>query len=203
MNDIEWEEFLKEIINKGSDVNLRTECEKKHVGLNTLYRKLNIIIQTNYELYSTFVSLHPYKPREVQGLDFEQLMRESILTGESQRGLASKYNVDPRTLQRKFKKISTSNPELYKIYQHYSSAKRRGQEIDTNYKRRVEDGYVPPKKPLTPTTQIEKRREDFRKRLEVAKKDGDGASIRHLQEQIIRINNQMNHQNSNNGRGED
>ena len=87
MDDIEWIVFIKSIVSKGKNVNVKQECKERHVGLNTLYRKLQKLEKTNNELYQEFVSIHPYKPKDAQGVDFEQLMRESILSGMSQKEL--------------------------------------------------------------------------------------------------------------------
>ena len=38
------------------------------------------------------MDMHPYKPRDRQEYDFEQLMRESILTGISQKELEAKFD---------------------------------------------------------------------------------------------------------------
>ena len=41
MNDIEWESFIQMLSKKGEEVNLKKECKKKGVGLDTLYSKVN------------------------------------------------------------------------------------------------------------------------------------------------------------------
>ena len=125
MNYLEWKQFIKDIVKQGPKItNLKEECRKNHVGLNTLYRKLSILEETDYELYKQFISLHPYVPRDIQGVDFEQLMRESILTGISQKDLEIKYGVDKRTIQRKFANIKKDNSRLHEIYKRYTKLKK-------------------------------------------------------------------------------
>ena len=119
MTDLEWKEFIIELNQEDKKVDLRKECKARGVGLNTLYRKVNNLKETNTEIFTEFMRLHPYIPRDISTIDFEQLMRESIILGVSQKDLESEYGVSKRTIQRKFRKIHDENPELFNLYQSY------------------------------------------------------------------------------------
>lgn len=119
MEEIEWKEFIVYLIEKGKKVNLKKECANRNVGLNTLYRKVNNLKEIDNAIYKKFMLLHPYIPRDIEMIDFENLMRESIIFGISQKELEHKYKVTKRTIQRKFSKIRITNPELFELYQRY------------------------------------------------------------------------------------
>lgn len=186
MSDIEWKDFIKEIISKGKKVNLKKICKERGVGLNTLYRKVMILEETDAELYSSFVNLHPYKPRDTKGIDFEQLMRESILTGISQRDLGRKYGISYRTIQRNFKKVEENNEELYHIYQEYVN----NGELDPDTLEKVETEYIPQKK-MDEIQKLEEVRKDFLKKMQVINKSEDRQLYKHYQEQIARVELQI------------
>ena len=189
MEDIEWKQFIKEIVEKNKHINLKEECQKRQVGLNTLYRKLSKLEQTDNDLYNQFVSIYPYKPRDIQGIDFEQLMRESMLTGISQKELENKYGIPKRTIQRKFAEIRSKNAELYSIYQIYTKLKS-GQQLYQSVIEKLEAEYVP-QTVVTEEIQLDNRRKKFVESLHVAKEKKNWQLYRHYVEQIERIDKQQ------------
>lgn len=187
MTDLQWEEFIEQIVQKGRDVNLKEICKEKHVGLNTLYRKLSILQKKNLALYQEFISLHPYKPRDTQGIDFEQLMRESIITGISQKDLEKKYDISKRTIQRKFAKIEEENFELYNIYQIYVDALKSGKQLHHTILEEVISEYIP-QKVMTEKEKLEDRRKQF---IESMKKVENRQTKNHYREEIKRVERQI------------
>ncbi len=190
MDNNEWISFIREIVQKGNDVNLKKECEKRGVGLNTLYRKLILLEKVDNKLYKEFLFLHPYKPRDTQGVDFEQLMRESILTGISQHELEEKYGVTKRTIQRQFAKVQESNYELYCTYKKYVGLAKKGKDLDYVSIDSVEEGYIL-QNPTTEKQKLENRRNQFVKAIKVANASKNRQLSKHYKEQIIRINKQI------------
>ena len=127
MTDFEWKEFIIELNQTDKKVDLKKECKARGVGLNTLYRKVNSLKETDSEIFNEFIKKHPYSPRDISTIDFEQLMRESIICGVSQKDLENKYGVPKRTIQRKFRKIHDENPKGAKkqAIQHYKEEIQR------------------------------------------------------------------------------
>lgn len=160
MSDNQWEEFIEKITKQEKKVNLKKQCQEKQVGLNTLYRKVANLQETNMDLYQKFISLYPYKPRDTQGIDFEQLMRESIITGISQKGLQEKYDISKRTIQRQFATIEQENPELYSIYQMYVEALKAGKELNPSILDKVVSEYIPQQVKST-EEKLKERRKKF------------------------------------------
>lgn len=189
MNDLQWKEFIKEITQRGKDVNLKKICQEKHVGLNTLYRKVSTLQEKDRELYEKFISLHPYQPRDTQGIDFEQLMRESIIMGISQRELAKKYDIDYRTIQRRFAKIEENNFELYNIYQIYVEALKSGKELHHTIVEKVTSEYVP-QQVKTEREQLEGRRKKF---VEAMRSASSRQMKQYYKEEINRLEQQIEH----------
>lgn len=187
MNDLQWEEFIKEIIQKGRNVNLKKECQGKHVGLNTLYRKVSMLQEKDRELYEEFISLHPYQPRDTQGIDFEQLMRESIITGISQRELAKKYHIGFRTIQRRFAKVEEENFKLYTIYKIYVEALKSDKELHHTIIEEVISEYVP-QQVKTEREQLENRRKNF---MEAMRSVSSKQMKQHYKEEINRVEQQI------------
>ena len=190
MDNNEWISFIREIVQKGNDVNLKKECEKRGVGLNTLYRKLILLEKVDNKLYKEFLFLHPYKPRDTQGVDFEQLMRESILTGISQHELEEKYGVTKRTIQRQFAKVQESNYELYCIYKKYVELAKQGKDLDYVSIDNVEEGYIL-QSPTTEKQKLENRRNQFVEAIKAANASKNRQLSKHYKEQITRINKQI------------
>ncbi len=187
MNDIEWEEFIKEIIQKGKKVNLKKLCQEKHVGLNTLYRKVSRLQKTNILLYEQFNSLHPYQPRNIQGINFEQLMRECIITGISQKELEDKYGINKRTIQRRFAKIEQENLTLYNIYQIYVEALKEGKELHDNIINQVVAEYIP-QQIQSEEQKLQDRRKQF---IESMNKATNKQTRNHYKDEIKRIEQQI------------
>lgn len=187
MNDIQWEEFIKEIVQKGRNVNLKETCKEKHVGLNTLYTKVSILKDRNPVLYENFISLHPYKPRDIQGIDFEQLMRESIITGISQKDLERKYDISKRTIQRRFAKIEEENFNLYNIYQIYVEALKNGKQLHHTILGEVISEYIP-QKVKTEKEKLEDRRKKF---IESMRNVENKQAKNHYKNEIKRVERQI------------
>ncbi len=188
MNDVEWKNFIEELTKQRVN-NIAIACKNKNVGLNTLYRKVSKLEKTDNELYKKFIKLYPYKPRDVQGIDFRQLMIESILTGISQRDLALKYNIVFRTLQRKFKNIESEDSRLASIYKTYVSLKN-GKSLPYDILSELEAEYVP-QKVVTKEENLENRRKQFIESLNVAKEGKEKQLVKHYKEQIERIDLQI------------
>ena len=188
MNDFEWKEFIQELTTKRV-INIKEECKNRHVSLNTLYRKVSQLEETDNELYKKFIELYPYKPRDVQGIDFRQLMIESILTGISQRDLAIKYNVDFRTLQRKFKKIESEDSKLSEIYKMYVNLKK-GESLPYSILEKLALEYIP-QKAITTEENLQNRRKQFIESFNNAKEGKDYNLANHYREQIERIDLQI------------
>jgi hypothetical protein len=190
LSDIEWEKFIKEIVDQGKEINLVKACKEKSVGLNTLYRKVSKLEKTNPLLYQEFTSLHPYQPRDTQGIDFEQLMRECIITGISQKGLENKYDISKRTIQRKFAKIEEENYALYSVYKTYVDALKLGKTLHESVMDKVIEEYVPQQK-ITEEEKLKKRREKFLESMRETKDTNKMDTYRHCREQIERIDQQI------------
>ncbi len=195
MNDLEWSNFIKEILAKGKDVNLKSECKKRQVSLNTLYRKVSKLEGTDIETYKEFMDMHPYKPRDRQEYDFEQLMRESILTGISQKELEAKYDIPKRTIQRKFAKIEENNPELYSVYQIYVKLKQ-DERLNYNVIDKVASEYVP-QTIKTKEENLKNRRQKFVESMKHAEKIKDKNLKNHYREQIERVDRHIENINKN------
>ena len=195
MNDLEWTNFIKEILAKGKDVNLKSECKKRQVSLNTLYRKVSKLEGTDIETYKKFMDMHPYKPRDRQEYDFEQLMRESILTGISQKELEAKYDIPKRTIQRKFAKIEEDNPELYSVYQIYVKLKQ-DERLNYNVIDKVASEYVP-QTIKTKEENLKSRRQKFVESMKHAEKIKDKNLKNHYREQIERVDRHIENINKN------
>lgn len=131
--------------------------------------------------------LHPYKPKEIKGIDFEQLMREAILTGISQIGLQNKYGVSIRTIQRKFAKIAKENSQLYNIYQRCINL---GEKLDYTTIDKIVSEYVPQRK-VTKEETLKEAREGFLKRLQDMDKSGNKQFYKHYEEQVKRAEQQI------------
>ncbi len=187
MNDIQWKAFIRSIVNKGKKCNLKQMCQEKQVGLNTLYRKVGKLKEKDLELYDEFISLHPYKPRDIQGIDFEQLMREAILTGISQNNMEKKYNVSKRTIQRRFAQIEQENFNLYRIYQLYVGAIKNNQQLHYKILDEVASEYVPQQN-KSEYEKLECRRNQF---IQSLKETENAQTRKHYQEEIQRITNQI------------
>ena len=193
MTDFEWKEFIIELNQTDKKVDLKKECKARGVGLNTLYRKVNSLKETDSEIFNEFIKKHPYSPRDISTIDFGQLMRESIICGVSQKDLENKYGVPKRTIQRKFRKIHDENPELFNLYQNYLM-------IDSQEKLMpiIEKALVDYEKqePLNEEKQLEKRKNDFLDRIKVLQdenpKGAKKQAIQHYEEEIQRIDNQIN-----------
>lgn len=162
-------------------------CQEKQVGLNTLYRKVGKLKEKDLELYDEFISLHPYKPRDIQGIDFEQLMREAILTGISQNNMEKKYNVSKRTIQRRFAQIEQENFNLYRIYQLYVGAIKNNQQLHYKILDEVASEYVPQQN-KSEYEKLECRRNQF---IQSLKETENAQTRKHYQEEIQRITNQI------------
>lgn len=186
MNNKQWNEFIAEMAQK-KNVNLREVCKERGVGLNTLYRRVSHLQENDLQLYEKFIQMHPYKPRDVQGIDFEQVMRESILTNITQKELEKKYGVSKRTIQRKFAKIEEENIELYTIYQIYIEAQRSGKELKYSILEQVESEYIP-QKIKTTIQNLEERRKQF---LESMKNAKTKQVRKHIEDEIKRLDNQI------------
>ena len=195
MNDLEWTNFIKEILAKGKDVNLKSECKKRQVSLNTLYRKVSKLEETDIETYKEFMDMHPYKPRDRQEYDFEQLMRESILTGISQKELEVKYDIPKRTIQRKFAKIEKDNPELYNVYQIYVKLKQ-GERLNHDVIDKVALEYVP-QTAMTEEEKLKDRRQKFVESMRYAGEIKDKNLKNHYREQIERVDRHIKNLNDN------
>ena len=195
MNDLEWSNFIKEILAKVKDVNLKSECKKRQVSLNTLYRKVSKLEGTDIETYKEFMDMHPYKPRDRQEYDFEQLMRESILTGISQKELEAKYDIPKRTIQRKFAKIEEDNPELYSVYQIYVKLKQ-DERLNYNVIDKVASEYVP-QTIKTKEENLKSRRQKFVESMKHAEKIKDKNLKNHYREQIERVDRHIENINKN------
>lgn len=189
MNNIEWEEFITELVKRKDKTNIKKLCKDKGVGLETLYRKVSILKETNPELYKEFNTKYPYIPRDIKGVDFEQLMRESILFGISQSELEEKYGITKRTIQRRFKKIKNLNQELYGIYERYTSLKK-GEELDSSFMLKVSKEYIPQDIPTIENT-LQVRRKEFLKRIQDIENSGEKKekqqTYNHYKEQITRV----------------
>ncbi len=186
MNNKQWNEFIAEMAQK-KNVNLREVCKERGVGLNTLYRRVSHLQENDLQLYEKFIQMHPYKPRDVQGIDFEQVMRESILTNITQKELEKKYGVSKRTIQRKFAKIEEENIELYTIYRIYIEAQRSGKELKYSILEQVESEYIP-QKIKTTIQNLEERRKQF---LESMKNAKTKQVRKHIEDEIKRLDNQI------------
>ncbi len=162
MKDNEWKEFILNLVENDKKINLKEACREKRVGLDTLYRKVYKLKQEDNELYMKFMSLHPYIPRDIKSIDFEQLMRESIISGVSQKDLENIYGVSKRTIQRRFRKINEINPELFNLYQDY---------LNTDSEEKLEyiiekalEGYQK-QEPLQYENEVKNRRQEFIDRI--------------------------------------
>ena len=195
MNDIEWESFIQMLNKKGEKVNLKKQCKKKGVGLDTLYSKVNELNhkEDKKEIAKRFLSMHPYRPRDVKEIDFEQLMRESIIEKTSQSNLASRYRITKRTIQRKFAEIKETNPKLHDIYERYCSLKK-GEELDAKIIQEVCEEFQQ-QTPVSTQNSLKNRREEFLKRLqdlEQGKKSQQNANlINHYRRQLKRVEQQI------------
>lgn len=195
MNDIEWESFIQMLSKKGEEVNLKKECKKKGVGLDTLYSKVNELNhkEDKKEIAKRFLSMHPYRPRDIKELDFEQLMRESIIEKTSQSNLASKYRITKRTIQRKFAEIKEINPRLHDIYERYCLLKK-GEELDFKVIQEVCEEFQQ-QTPVTTQNSLKNRREEFLERLqdlEQNEKSQQNANlINHYRRQLKRVEQQI------------
>lgn len=172
MNDMEWKTFIKEITNK-KVVNLKKECKQREVGLNTLYRTVSLLENTDNELYNKFMNMYPYQPRDIEEVDFEQIMRESILTGISQSELQEKYGFTKRTIQRKFANIGQTNERLYEIYKMYVECLRSGKELPEDIIIEVSKSYKP-QEVRTRCQNLENRKEKFRERIKQIEMENNG-----------------------------
>ena len=207
MNDIEWEEFIQELNKKGRTINLKKECKNRGVGLNTLYRKVNQLNirgdKKGKEIAKTFLKIHPYKPRDVVGIDFEQLMRQSIIEGTSQKGLEDQYGISKRTIQRKFAEIKQQNEELYDIYETYVKVSNKGEQLDYALIEKVAEEYKR-QKPMTRRDILKTRRQTFLETLQNLQKreksEGNTNLMNHYKKEIQRIDGQIE---SEEGKGEE
>lgn len=192
MNDIEWKEFISEIISCNCKVNLKSKCKERGVGLNTLYRKLELLKESDRDLYNEFIKQHPYSPRDISTIDFEQLMRESIIFNVSQKDMENIYGISKRTIQRKFKIIREENSELFDLYQAYLNIKDEDkkdqirEKVMENYKRQ---------EPLDEERQLKTRREEFLNRVQQLEKENVKGTrkqaINYYKHEIQRIDNQI------------
>lgn len=166
MLDIEWLEFMNEI-NAKEKTNIKKECKKRKVGEQTLRTKATKFVNSEDENFQKvgkmFLKLHPYTPRDVIGIDFEHIMRDSIIHSISQKQISEIYGISHRTIQRKFAKIKKENPRLYEIYNYYKALKAGERlapeiidEISKEYERQ---------KPLDAKEVLKKRREQFFDRM--------------------------------------
>ena len=195
MNDFEWLDFVKEILTKGKKVNLKEECKKRHVSLNTLYRKVLKLEKIEPKIYKEFMALHPYKPRDREEYDFEQLMRESILTGISQKGLEAKYDISKRTIQRKFAEIEQNNFKLYSVYKTYVNLKQ-GESLRHEVIDEISSEYIP-QIMMTEQEKLKDKRQKFIDSMKHAGKIKDKNLKNHYREQIERVNKQIESLNNN------
>ena len=137
--------------------------------------------------------MHPYRPRDIKEIDFEQLMRESIIEKTSQQDLASKYGITKRTIQRKFAEIKENNPRLHDIYERYCLLKK-GEELDYRIMKEVCEEFQQ-QKPVTTQNSLTNRREAFLKRLQDLEQNGKSQQnanlINHYRRQLKRVEQQI------------
>lgn len=161
VSDKEFEQCVKDLLDgKKALKEILEELETSH---RTFYNRIQLLSDTNLELYEEYIHRFPHKTKEITTIPIRTIMMEFLKDNANMADLAKKYGIYERTLRRKIAKLKYSeNPEdrelweLCRIVAHnHSTAKEHKIEIITKIKQ------LPPVNEQLGQTDTEKRRQQL------------------------------------------
>lgn len=123
-----------------------------------MYRKVNKLKETDREIFTEFMRLHPYIPRDISTIDFEQLIRESIIFGFLKKIWKINMVFQKEQYKENLEKFMMKIQELFDLYQSYLMLDGKEKLIPIIEKALI--GYEK-QEPLNEEKQLEKKKKIF------------------------------------------
>ena len=189
----EFEEKIQDLIDgKTTRKKLIKELETDSRTLNNKIREMS---EYNPELYSSFITKHPYRTKERNDLDYEALVIEIIQTGMTRLEAAQKYGVGERTIERRVKKLEKENPYLVEIYRQVKENNRYKSKPTQELQLQIDELVPRPVVICAINGQKKKELEEFEKiyneRCLTMSKEEAARSMGIHREQIFKMMNQL------------
>lgn len=122
-----FEELIGKVI--AGEINRKQITREYHISSRTINLMITELSKTNPELYMRFIERFPYKPKEIENIDFVELVKEIMKQDKTIEDLSITYGVSTRTIRRRIGKMKDSNEieissgmtldELYHLYKRY------------------------------------------------------------------------------------
>lgn len=122
-----FEELIEKVI--AGEMTRRQITKEYHISARTTNLMITELSKTNPELYMRFIEKYPYKPKEIENINFVELTKKIIKEDKFIEDLATKYNVSTRTIRRRITNMKGSKEiepstgitldELYNLYKRY------------------------------------------------------------------------------------
>lgn len=141
----EFEEVVQLIIRK--EVTRRQAAKDLETDLRTLNHKITELAQTNPALFEEYITVFPYKPKEIK-VDIEDLAMAVIRNGVKQTSTMTGISV--RSISRKVRILEETNPALYELYVHRND--RRSELEELRFQERLDEIR---KRPIVPIKRVE------------------------------------------------
>lgn len=127
----EFESFIRQIIEgKKSETSVIRELKTES---RTFYNKLQELSMSNPELYTQYVKVHPYKPKERKDINIRGFVIETLKSGKTVEEMCEEYGIGRRTISRKILALKESDnnqdKDLYELYKRIAYKKSRAQEL--------------------------------------------------------------------------
>ena len=127
MKILEETEFLTDLVSyANNEISLKDLLKKYETDYRTMHNKITQLAETNPDVFNLVVKSHPYNEKKRKDIDFRALMIEVMKSGIPAREVAKKYNVSPRTLQRRVEELSKTDPEFVKLYRKCTNNSKTG-----------------------------------------------------------------------------
>lgn len=115
LSDLEFEKCVKRLIDKEIT---RTDLAKElRTDTRTLANRIYNI--QNQELLKKYLEEFPYKPRQNENINYENLIIEIIKNGRKASDAQEIYDIAERTYRRNIKRVQETNQTLYFAYKNY------------------------------------------------------------------------------------
>lgn len=122
-----FEELIEKVI--AGEMTRKQIPKEYHLSARTINLMITELAKANPQLYMRFINKFPYKPKEIENIDFVELTKQIMKQNTTIEDLAIRYNVSTRTIRRRIGKMKGSNEieissgmtldELYFLYKRY------------------------------------------------------------------------------------
>lgn len=122
-----FEELVQKVID--GEITRKQITKYYHISARKINLKIMELSKTNPELYMKFIKKFPYKPKEIENINFVELAKKIMKDDKNIEDLAIKYGVSTRTIRRRIGKMKGSREidvstgitldELYRLYKRY------------------------------------------------------------------------------------